>query len=1006
LAGKSGKKVGSALVVGGGIGGIQASLDLADSGFKVYLLDSQPSIGGVMAMLDKTLPTNDCSMCILSPKMVEVGNHPNIELVTYADLLKVEGSAGDFTVRIRKKARFVDEVKCTGCGSCAEACVQKDRVPDAFQAGLGRRGAVYLPFPQAVPKLVVVDRSSCLLLVRGKCKSKCLEACQVEALDFEQKDVETELQVGAIILAPGFRPYDPSQLKSYLPENENVLTSLEMERLQCASGPTGGEIVRADGKVPERVAWLQCVGSRSLRELPYCSGVCCAYAVKQAIIIKDHHPGIDCHIFFHDERSFGKGYEAFFRRGEREYGIVYHRLREPLVKDDGNGRLLLTVASSGGRLKEMPFDMVVLSTGFVPPAEGDVFRELGVELDQYGFARSGIFHPVNTNREGVYTCGLFTGPRDIPETVAQASAAAAQVSALLAEARGSMVVEKVYPEEKEVHGEPRIGVFVCHCGTNIAGTVDVASVRDYASTLPGVVYAEDNLYTCSAEGCERIKEAIGKHDLNRVVVAACTPRTHEPLFRETCREAGLNRYLFEMANIRDQCSWVHRDREAATAKAKDLVRMAVAKSALLRPLPTYDIPVHATAVVIGGGLSGLTAAESLAQQGFSVHLIEKESNLGGNLLLHFTTLSGENPREKISELVSRVGSHPGIHIHTGARITGVSGYVGNFLVVFEQQGKTDMVEAGAIIVATGGREFKPDGYLYGQDPRVITQSEAEKELHEKGRLDDVVVMIQCVGSRNEERPYCSRVCCTLALKNALKIKEMDPDAEVVVLYRDIMAYGFKEEHYRRAREKGVIFLRFEEEEPPEVRKEGERLLVKVRPAFLPEEVEIEAGRVVLSCAIVPSEGAKELSEMLKVPVDDQGFFSEAHVKLRPVDFATDGIFVCGVAHSPKSIAENVAQAQAAAARAGALLSHRTFISEGTVAWVNEEACRGCGTCVEVCPFKAISLKRLEEAMVAEVNPALCKHCGTCSASCLSSAIVTEHFTNEQIFAMIDAEMEV
>ncbi len=833
-----------------------------------------------------------------------------------------------------------------------------------------------------------------------------MEACQTGALNFQQRDVEDKLRVGAIILAPGFKPYDPSHLASYLPLNENVLTSLEMERLQCASGPTGGEILRSDGKVPERIAWLQCVGSRSLKELPYCSGVCCAYAVKQAMIVKDHNPDIECHIFFHEERSFGKGYEAFFRRGEREYGIRYHRLREPLVREGDDGKLLLQVTPPGGGLESLPFDMVVLSTGFAPPSDGQVFKEMGVQLNQYGYVDSGIFRPVETAREGVYVCGAFTGPRDIPETVAQASAAAALAASLLADARGTLVVEKEYPEEKEIGEQPRIGVFVCHCGTNIAAMVDVESVRDYAAQLPGVVYAEDNVYTCSAEGCERIREAIISQDLNRVVVAACTPRTHEPLFRETCREAGLNRYLFEMANIRDQCSWVHRDRREATIKAKNLVRAAVAKSALLKPLPTYDIPVHPSALVIGGGLSGLTAAESLANQGFEVHVVEKKKNLGGNLLLHYTTLAGDNPRERVAELVSRVGSHERIHVHTGARLTGVSGYVGNFTVGFKQDGKEDAVEVGAIIVATGGRESKPVGYLYGEDPRVITQAEAERELYDRGELGNTVVMIQCVGSRNQQRPYCSRVCCTLALKNALSVKEKNPDAEVIVAYRDIMAYGFKEDHYRKAREKGVLFVRFQEEAPPEVYREGDKLLVRMKPAFLGEELEMEADKVVLSCAIVPSEEAKEISEMLKVPVDDYGFFTEAHIKLRPVDFATDGIFVCGVAHSPKTISENIAQAQAAAARAARILSHKTFASEGMVARVDEEACRGCGTCVEVCPFGAIGLVKREETLVAEVNPALCKHCGTCSAACLSSAITTEHFTNEQIFAMIDAEMEV
>jgi len=998
---------GAVAVVGGGIGGIQASLDLAEAGFKVYLVDTGPSVGGVMAMLDKTLPTNDCSMCILSPKMVELDNHPNVELVTYSELLGIEGEAGDFRVKVLKKSRFIDEIKCTGCGACAEACVQAGRVPDAFQAGMAKRGAVFLPFPQAVPKLALVDKASCLMLTKGKCKSKCVDACEVKALDFELKDKEETLEVGAVILAPGLTPYDPAALAAYGYAHPDVISAMEMERLQCASGPTGGEILRpSDSTNPRNIAWLQCVGSRSLKqgELPYCSGVCCAFAVKEAIIVKDHEPDIDCHIFFHDQRSFGKGYEAFFKRAQEEYGIVFHRFREPLVQV-GEGGLALKVEDDGKGLQELPFDLVVLSTGFKPPQGLEVFRGMGVELNRYGFASNGPFQPLRTSVPGVYACGAFTGPRDIPETVAQASGAAAEAMALLAGARGTMVVEKEYPQEKEVGPEARIGVFVCHCGTNIAATVDVAKVRDYARSLPGVAYAEDNLYTCSAEGCEKIREAIAEHDLGRVVVAACTPRTHEPLFRETCREAGLNRYLFEMANIRDHCSWVHKDRTVATAKARDLVRMAVSRAGLLRPLPTYDIPVKPSAMIIGGGLSGMTAALELAEQGFEAHIVEREKGLGGNLLAHHTTLSGEDPHARVAELVSKVGSHPKIKIHTGAELSGVTGYVGNFTAGVKSGGKTEMLEVGAIVVATGGVEYKPEGYLYGEDPRVLTQSELEQRLHEVGASEKTVVMIQCVGSRNSERLYCSRICCGLAIKNALTIKKKSPETQVVVLFRDIMAYGFKEDYYRQAREAGVLFLRYREDEPPAVKADKKSLTVSLRPAALDFAVEFEADLVALSAAVLPSPGARVVSEMLKVPLDEHGFFSEAHVKLRPVDFASDGIFLCGVAHGPKAIAENVAQAKGAAARAAVVLSKPTFSSEGAVAQVDAEACRGCGTCVEVCPFGAIALLKVDDALLAEVNPALCKHCGTCSAACLSSAITTEHFTNDQIFAMISAEME-
>ncbi len=998
------KTVGSALVVGGGIGGIQASLDLADSGFKVYLLERNPSIGGAMAMLDKTLPTNDCSMCILSPKMVEVGNHPNVEILAYSELTGLTGKAGDFKAKILKKARFVDEAKCTGCGACAEACVS-GKVDDAFNAGLSWHRAAYLPFPQAVPKLVLVDKDSCLMLSRGKCKQSCLEACQVGALDLEQKDTEIELNVGAVVLAAGFSSPNAGDLKELGYQYPDVLDAMEMERLQCASGPTGGEIRRvSDGEEPASIAWIQCAGSRSQKALPYCSGVCCAFSVKQAMIVKDHNPDIDCHIFFHDQRSFGKGYEAFFRRAEGEYGIVFHRFRQPMVREKA-GKYMLA-QERDGRVQPVPFDMVVLATGLGAPERMEALGQAGVEYDEYGFIKTGPFSPAATSVPGIYALGAVAGPRDIPETVARATAAAAQAQALLAGERNALTVKKEYPEEKDASGEPRIGVFVCHCGSNIAGTVDVEKVKQLSESLPGVVYAETNLYTCSAEGCEKIREAIVAHDLNRVVVAACTPRTHEPLFRETCREAGLNRYLFEMANIRDQCSWVHKDRAQATKKAADLVRMGVAKANLLKPLPMYEIPVTPSALVIGGGIAGLSAAEAIAAQGFEVHLVEREKNLGGNLLKLRTTLSGENPYDRAAGAVAKVGANSLVKVHTGTTVSAVSGYVGNFQVELDAGGKPSDIAVGSIVVATGGREWSPEGFLYGEDNRVMTSSELERQLADGKFKAKRVVMVQCVGSRCEERSYCSRVCCGLALKNALTIKEKQPDAEVVVLYRDLMAHGTKEDYFRQAREAGVVFLRYNPDQPPTVSKDGDGLQVQVASSDVGDTVEIPTDLVALSVAIVPAEGSKELSEILKVPLDAAGFFSEAHIKLRPVDFASDGIFLAGVAHSPKEISENIAQAQAAGGRAASILAKGVFAAEGAVARVDEEACRGCGVCVSVCPYGAISLAEKGEALVASVNPALCKSCGTCEGACLSTAITTEHFTNEQIFAAIAAKMEV
>ncbi|MBE0478206.1 CoB--CoM heterodisulfide reductase iron-sulfur subunit A family protein [Candidatus Aerophobetes bacterium] len=1003
------KKIGAVMVVGGGIGGIQASLDLAESGFKVYLVEKNLSIGGVMAQLDKTFPTNDCSMCILSPKLVECARHRNIELLTRCEVESIEGSAGNFKIKVKKHPRFVDVSKCTGCGDCAEVCPVE--VPDEYEENLANRKAIYRPFPQATPGAFGIDKS-------GACCEcmQCEKACKAEAILHNMLEQDIELNVGSVIVFPGFDEFEPKLREEYgYGLFSNVVTSIEFERILSASGPFQGHVVRcSDKKTPKKIAWIQCVGSRDSKiERGYCSSVCCMYATKQALITKEHSPDIRTTIFYIDMRAYGKEFDRYIERAKLEYKVRYIRSRISEVKEDAKTHnLKIKYEREDGELVTEEFDMLVLSVGLdVSRSAKDLAEKLNINLNSYGFARVDSLEPLKTSRPGIFAGGVFSGPKDIPETVTSASGACALASALLSSVRGTLVAEKKYPAEKDVSGDiPRIGVFVCQCGINIGGVVNVPLVVEYAKTLPFVVYAEDNLYTCSQDTQDTIKEAIAQHSLNRVVVASCTPRTHEPLFQETIREAGLNRHLFEMANIRDQNSWVHmKQPREATEKAKDLVRMAVAKVSLKEPLGRISLKLTSRGLVIGGGLAGMVSALRLAEEGYEVYLVEKEDTLGGQAKDIYYTLKGEDVQKFLSKLIEKVTSNNKIHIFTAATIEKIEGFVGNFKTTIKLNSSLKELEHGAVIVASGANEYQPTEYLFGKDKRVVTQRKLEELIATK-KLNvsnqSSIVMIQCIGSRCDENPYCSRVCCSEAIKNALALKKMNKQVNVYILYRDVRTYGFKEDWYQKAREQGVLFIRYEEDDKPEVKLNKDKLEVLVKDLILEEKLLISADLVVLSTATVPSEDNKELSQLLKVPLNEDGFFMEAHAKLRPVDFATDGIFVCGLAHSPKFIEESICQANACAARACTILSRDELEVEGIVAEVNELKCKGCRLCKEICPYGAIDveLKKVlgKEKEVARVNPALCKGCGACSASCRSGSIDLKGFSDSEILTQIGA----
>lgn len=997
-------KIGAVMVVGGGISGMQSALDLADSGYKVYLVEKQPSIGGTMAQLDKTFPTNDCAMCIMAPKLVATGRHNNIDLITNADIAIVDGEEGNFNVTVKQRSLRVDPKKCTGCGSCAQKCPVETM--NEYDENTKFRKAIYVRYPQAVPLVYAIDAEKCI-----GC-GICAEECKAKAVEYDQKEKILEIKVGSIILSPGFDEFNARLKTEYgYGVYQNVVTSIEFERIMSATGPYFGTILRpSDGDIPEKIAFIQCVGSRDEHcGNEYCSSVCCMYSIKEAVIAKEHTSQVKPSIFFMDMRAFGKEFDEYYNRAANEWGIRFVRSRVAAISEDPKTKNLKIKYVEGGEPKEEEFQMVVLAVGLRPPADAEnLSRIMKFRLNDDGFAQTGAFTPVETSRPGIFVSGAFSSPKDIPMTVAEASGAAAKAGTVIAPARNTLVTKKEYPKEISVEGlEPRIGVFVCHCGVNIGGVVKVPEVMEYAKTLPNVVYAEQNLYTCSQDTQEKIKEKIKELKLNRVVVASCTPRTHEPLFQNTIKEAGLNAYLFEMANIRDQCSWIHmHEPKAATKKSKDLVRMAVAKSRLLEPLQNLTLKVNQAAMVIGGGVTGMTAALELAKQGFKVSLVEKEKELGGNTKKLYYLPSGDDPLAFVKELDKEISANPNITVYTGAKIKMIDGYVGNFKTTLESG---EQIEHGAVILAIGGQEYKPEGeYLYGKNKNVMTLLELKEKLHKGEAKANEYVFIQCVGSREEGHPNCSRVCCTGTMTAAIEIKKKDPNAKVFVLYRDIRTYGFREKYYKEAGRLGVTFIRFEDKEKPKVDEKGGKLEVKVKDEDTGKELTLKPDYLVLASGTRPQPDAGTLAPMCKVPQTKEGFFLEAHMKLRPVDFATEGIYLAGLAHGPKFVDESIAQALAAVSRATTVLSKTELEAEGIVAKIEESLCNGCGICVPICEYKALEVlpdKKDPKKKIVEVNVGLCKGCGACVGACPSGALTQMGYRDDQIYAMIDAMLE-
>ena len=943
----------------------------------------------------------------------------NIQLMTMTELDGVEGELGNFTVRLRRHPRYVDMDRCVACGKCAEVCPRE--TADEFNRKINTRKAIFVKYPQAVPLKYQIDPLVCNRMRGGRCR-ECEKACPHGAISYGDSEKEMSVKVGSIILSPGYRPFDPGGLSAWgYGRFPNVITAMDLERYLAAAGPTAGHLVRpSDGKPVENMAFLQCIGSRDRKQgsRSYCSAVCCMYAIKQAMLATDYNRSLRITIFHMDIRTHGKDFERFFDRAKAR-GISFRRCRVHAVEPGVTGEdINLRFITDDGRQTSENFDLVALSVGMEPPpGSAQLAQRTGIELTPEGFAATSCFSPVSTSRPGIFACGAFGGPMDIPFSVIQASAAAAGAAVELSEVRYSLSRQKHFPPERSNASEgPRIGVFICNCGSNVSEVVDVDDLARYARSLPHVVFVEKSLFACSQDSQELIHKRIVNENLNRVVVAACTPRTHEPLFRETLRASGVNECLFEMVNIRNQVAWVHAAQpDLATLKAKDLVRMAVAKAALLKPVPPVSVRITPQALVIGAGLAGMTAALTLADQGFPVHLVEKAAQTGGVARRLFKTWKGEDICSHVKTLASRVRDHNLITLHLKSAVIHAEGYVGSFRSTIQKPTGDTTVDHGVTVLATGGQPFRPAEYGYGVFRDVFTSLEFDKlhadgdERIKKGRN---FVFIQCVGSREPGRNYCSRVCCTHSIQTAIALKQEEPQRRIFVLHRDIRTYGLREDLYHRALELGVVFINYDEGHKPNVMVIGDKIEVVAWDHVLHEPFAIPADAVTLATAIIPDPDTRELAKMYKLPVDTDGFLLEAHVKLRPVDLATDGIFLAGLAHYPKPVEESIAQAQAAASRAATVLSNRWVDLDRVKARVDELRCDCCALCVDACPYAALVVEREKAVGGGEagkqrlaVVSARCKGCGACQATCPNGGINVTGFSSSALSAQVRAALQ-
>ncbi|MCG6911800.1 MAG: FAD-dependent oxidoreductase [Deltaproteobacteria bacterium] len=1003
------------LVVGGGIGGIRAAMDLAESDRNVVLVDKAVSIGGLMTQLDRTFPTNNCDLCTISPRLSEGGRQDRIELMTMTEVKGISGEKGDFTVHLNQSPRYIDLDKCTACGDCHTAfpeCVK-------FHPGLDHRAPTCMRYPQATPQAYAIDMEKCQDV-------KALEnVCKAGAIVPDDSQKELELNVGAVILCPGAAVFDPSGLDNFgYSKNPDVVTSLEYERILSASGPTQGELVRpSDGKKPEKIAWIQCVGSRGIQKgaASYCSSACCMFALKEAIVTKERFQDtIETTIFYMDIRTFGKEYEQYRNRAEDEFHVNLVRSRPHSILRNAEGGLDITyLVEDGTPSKTETFDMAVLSTGFrVADDVREMALALGIELNEHNFAKTGAFSPVSTSVPGIYACGLFESPKDIPETMIQASAAACLAAEESSPVEAAVKDGDEYGEEdgdepvreRDVSDEdPKVGIFICDCGLNIGSVVDTQALADFGLSLPQVAVSVVAGHGCSKAAMDKIQKTIVEEKLNRVVIGGCSPRTHETKFQDLLQRAGINKYLVEIANIRDQNTWVHaNDPQGAFKKAQHLIRMAVTSVVKAHPLMEHSLPMNKDILVVGGGVTGMNSALTLADQGFKVFLVEKSAQLGGIAINIQKTIDGERVAPFIQALADKVKAHPSIEVVFNAIIVDHTGMPGMFKTGLQiaPQMYYRQIEHGVTILATGAKQNRPDEYLLGQHPDVMTQLDMDGMLEkdpDRVKAMDTVAMIQCVGSRCPDNPDCSRICCQAAVKNALAMLDLNPDMRIFVLYRDMRTYGFLEDYYLEARKRGVIFVRYEKDAPPVVEAAEKGVTLAFVDPILGREISLAADCLCLSTGLIADDEATEdLAMIFRLQRTQQGFFLEDHVKLRPLDLSIPGFFVAGTAHAPKNIKESIADAQAAAGRAQALLAKNTIELGAAVARVDGTKCAACLVCVRACPF---DVPFINADGYSEIDPAKCHGCGVCAAECPAKAIQLMQFEDDQILAKLDGLLE-